>query len=162
MKTNIYACLLAGGKGTRLWPLSKERFSKSFVRIGKRKPLIVETIDRLRGLAGKKNVIIVVDKAQSRLLRKSVKGIPQRNILVEPFGRSTASAIGLAAIKLKADDIMVVLPTDALIKESSAFRKTIKSAIKFVKDNENVLLCIGIKPKSPSTAYGYIKIKSRR
>lgn len=154
-KNNVYACLLAGGKGTRLWPLSNESCSKSFIRIGKRKPLIVETIVRLRGLIAKKNIVVVVDKAQAKL----VKGVPRRNILVEPFGRSTASAIGLAAISLKPEDIMVVLPTDALIKDPGAFKKSIKRAIDFTSGKDGSLLCLGIKPWEATSAYGYIKVK---
>lgn len=154
----IYAVLLAGGKGTRLWPLSTAKYSKSFVTIGKQKPLITEAIKRLRGLIGKKHIIIVADKAQAPLLKKFARGIPKPNILVEPFGRSTASALGLAAIKLKPDDIMVVLPTDSLIREGASFRKTIKEAVNFVLKREDALFCIGIKPTEAATGYGYIKV----
>lgn len=159
MKNNIYAVLLAGGKGTRLWPLSREGSSKSFIRIGNRNPLVVDCINRLRGFVEKENIIIVVDKSQEKSLRKLAKGIPGKNILVEPFGRSTASAIGLAAIALKESDIMAVFPTDALIKGPRRFRKTLKDAVGFAY-SENTLLCVGIKPDRPSTSYGYIKIKS--
>ena len=153
MKEKIYACLLAGGKGTRLWPLSTPECSKSFVKIGKRKPLIEDTITRLKGFVKKTNIIAVVDKTQKSL----VKGIPKKNIVTEPFGRSTASAIGLAAIKLKPDDIMVAMPTDHIIKNAAAFRKTLKKAVNFIRKSKDALLCIGIKPSRPSTAYGYIR-----
>ena len=163
MKTkNVYAVLLAGGKGTRLWPLSVGNYSKSFVRIGRRPPLIAETIERLRGIIDKKRIIVVVDRAQASLLGEFAKGIPKRNILVEPFGRSTASAAGLAAIKLKPGDIMVVLPTDSLIKERASFRKTIKEAVDFAFRKEDALLCIGVKPREARSGYGYIKTGPRR
>jgi len=157
VKKDVYAVLLAGGKGTRLWPLSTDRCSKSFVRIGRRGALITETIARLSGAIGKKNTIIVVDEAQASLLGKFAVGIPKRNILVEPFGRSTASAVGLAAIGLEPDDIMVVLPTDSLIKEAASFKKTVKEAVKFARKKKDALLCIGVKPSSPRSGYGYIK-----
>jgi len=159
MKKNVYAVLLAGGKGTRLWPLSTEKYSKSFVRIGKRRPLIEESIDRVAGLLGKKNILIVVDDSQKHLLKKAAYSIPKKNILVEPFGRSTASAVGLAAIELDPEDVMVVLPTDAVIENASLFRKTIKKAIAFAQKKDDALICIGVKPRNPSTAYGYIKVK---
>jgi len=159
MRKNVYAVLLAGGKGTRLWPLSTQKHSKSFVRIGKRRPLIEECIDRTAGLVGKKNIVIVVDDSQKHLLKNAAYKIPKKNILVEPFGRSTASAVGLAAIELGREDIMVVLPTDAVITQTSSFRKTLKKAIGFAQKKDNALICIGIKPGSPSTAYGYIKVK---
>jgi mannose-1-phosphate guanylyltransferase len=160
MKNKVYACLLAGGKGTRLWPLSREGCSKSFIRIGRNAPAIVRAIGLLEGFIPRKNIIIVVNKAQRALLKRFAKGIPQENILVEPFGRSTASAIGLAAIELKPDDIMVVLPTDSLIKEKASFRKAIKAAIDFAGRKENTLVCVGTKPRDARTSYGYIKIKS--
>ena len=161
MKGKVYAVLLAGGKGTRLWPLSVGSCSKSFIRIGGGRALITEAIERLRGIIDKKNILIVVDRAQAPLLGKFAKGIPGRNILVEPFGRSTASAVGLAAIELKPDDIMVVLPTDSLVKERALFKKTIKEAVNFVRRREDALLSLGIKPKEPTSAYGYIKVGRR-
>jgi len=153
MKKDVYACLLAGGKGTRLWPLSTETCSKSFISIGGRKPLAEEAIDRLKGFVSKKNILIVVDEAQ----KKYLKGIRGKNILVEPFGRSTASAVGLAAIELKPDDIMVVLPTDSLIGNRKSFIKSLKEGVAFIR-KENALLCVGIKPHKASVLYGHIKV----
>jgi len=158
---NVYIVLLAGGKGTRLWPLSRENYSKSFIRIGQRIPLIKETIERLKGLVPTKNIIIVVDKKQVSLLRKTVKGIPRKNILVEPFGRSTASAVGLAALNLRKDYLMAVLPTDAFIKGKVRFKSTLKKAFKFALSKDDTIFCIGIKPKMASIGYGYIKLKKR-
>ncbi|MBN1353448.1 MAG: mannose-1-phosphate guanylyltransferase, partial [Candidatus Omnitrophica bacterium] len=156
----VCICLLAGGKGTRLWPLSVENHSKSFVSIGNKRPLLTDSIKRLGGIADKSNIFVVVDKTQEKLARRLSAGIPPRNILVEPFGRSTASAVGLAAIELNPEDIMVVLPTDALITKAGEFRKTIKKAVSFARSTEGVLLCVGIVPTEPSSAYGYIKIKT--
>lgn len=158
---SVYAVLLAGGKGTRLWPLSTPERSKSFIRIGKGAPLIEEIRKELHGLMLKKNLIIVVNKTQERLARSLVRGVPKKNILVEPFGRSTASAAGLAAIELKDEDIMVVLPTDALTEDGNAFRKTLKEAIQFVRAKNGVIMSVGIAPTAPSTAYGYIKLRLR-
>lgn len=162
MKSNVYAVLMAGGKGTRLWPLSTEKHSKSFIRIGNMKPLIEETIKRLSGFIERKNIAVVTSWAQRKYLEKFTKGIPAKNIILEPFGRSTASAVGLAAIGLGGEDIMVVLPTDSLIREKALFKKVMKEAVRFIRENENMLLCVGIKPKGPSTAYGYIKTKVRQ
>jgi len=162
VKTNVYACLLAGGKGTRLWPLSTEKHPKSFVRIANRKPLLEECIGRLAGLAEKNKIIIVIDKAQAGLVRGVATGIPGKNILVEPFGRSTAAAIGLAAIQLCPEDILIALPTDSIIKDLRSFRKAMKSAINFVERREDILLCVGVTPNEPKASYGYIKVDSRQ
>ncbi len=162
MKNKLYAVLLAGGKGTRLWPISNENVSKSFVRIGNGPVLIDDTIKRLKGLMSPDEIIIVVDEKQKNLLKPYTKKIPKKNILVEPFGRSTASAIGLAAINLDPDDIMAVLPTDAVIKGAPGFRETIKRAADFVSRTDNAIICIGIVPQEASTAYGYIKVEDIR
>lgn len=161
MKNKIYAVLLAGGRGTRLWPLSTKTFSKSFVRIGKERPLISQCISRLKPLIAKGNIIVVADKAQAKLARSFAHGLPERNILIEPFGRSTASAVGLAAINLKPEDIMVVLPTDALIEKPGAYRRALRSAINFARKEKNALVCVGVIPKEPSTSYGYITASPR-
>ena len=158
---SVYAVLLAGGKGTRLWPLSTPERSKSFIRIGKGRPLIEEVRNRLRGLIPEKNLVIVVNKTQEKLARSIMRGVPKKNILVEPFGRSTASAAGLAAIELEDEDIMAVLPTDALTEDGNAFRKALKEAIRFVRAKNGVIMSVGITPTEPSTAYGYIKLRSR-
>ena len=158
---SVYAVLLAGGKGTRLWPLSTPERSKSFIRIGKSRPLIEEVRNRLRGLIPEKNLVIVVNKTQEKLARSIMRGVPKKNILVEPFGRSTASAAGLAAIELEDEDIMAVLPTDALIKDGNAFRKALREAIRFVRAQDGVMMSVGVTPTAPSTAYGYIKLRSR-
>jgi len=158
-KHNVYAILLAGGKGTRLWPISSADCSKPFASIGGARPLIKSSIEGLRGLIDKKHIIVVVDAPGEKLVKSLVREIPGRNILTEPFGKSTASAVGLAAIGLKAKDIMVVLPTDVLIKNAGAFKHALKSAINFVRAEGDVLLCLGVRPGGPSAAYGYIKTR---
>lgn len=162
MKNNVYGVILAGGKGSRLWPLSKQGLSKSFFQLADKKPLISNTIERVHDLIDITNILCVVDASQSEALKNAAKGIPGKNILIEPFGRSTASAVGLAAINVHPDSILVVLPTDAFISDKAGFVKTLKKGIDFVSTTNGVLVAIGIKPTEPSTAYGYIKIKTQQ
>lgn len=158
MNKDVYAVLLAGGKGTRLWPLSMEGYSKPFIRFGKRKLLLEDAIERMQGIVGRKNIVIVVDKAKAKLLRRFTKGIPKKNVLIEPFGRNTASAIGLASINLKPEDLMVVLPADQFIENLGNFKKRMREGLDFIKDREDALLCLGTVPTGISESFGYIKV----
>ncbi len=155
---DVYAVLLVGGKGTRLWPLSTEVYSKPFICFGKRKTLIENAVNRMKKIVGRKNVIIVVDKAKVKLLKKFTKGIPERNILIEPFGRNTASAVGLAAINLRGESLMVVLPADQLMENLGNFKKTIKEGLNFIRGRKEALLCFGTVPRCISESFGYIKV----
>lgn len=160
LKSKIRAVLLAGGKGTRLWPLSTARFSKAYVNIGNNRAMISRSIERAARLAGEENIYIVVDKDQKGKLKEFTSAAINKNIITEPFGRSTASAIGLAAIEIPPEDIMLVLPTDSFIRNDKEFYKTVKEGIAFARKNNDALMCVGIVPDRPSSAYGYIKIKN--
>jgi len=161
MKSKVYAVILAGGKGTRLWPLSKKGRSKSFVEIASRRPMIVDTVERLKGLIEKKDVLFVIDKGQEKNLKSILKWVKNKNVVLEPFGRSTASAVGLAAISVDPESILVVLPTDASIDKPGLFRKTIRNGVEFIKKNKGAMVCFGVKTKDPSVSYGYIKTGRR-
>jgi len=156
-----YAVILAGGKGTRLWPFSKKGFSKSFIPLADKAPMVLQTTDRLKGLVKADDILFVADKLQEKAVRKVVGKIRSCKVLVEPFGRSTASAVGLAAIEVKADDLLIVLPTDAFVDNEDRFRETLDKAASFVRDKDGVIMCLGIPPKEPATGYGYIKVGNR-
>jgi len=158
MKTKVKTVLLAGGKGTRLWPLSTARLSKAYINIGKNKAMISRSLERAVRLTGKANTHIVVDKDQYSQLKKFTDPVVKKNIIVEPFGRSTASAIGLAALQMLPDEIMLIMPTDSFIKDDKKFYETINKGISFARKSTHALICVGIVPDRPSTAYGYIKI----
>ena len=141
-----------------MWPLSKKGVSKSFLKLKSRKTIIEEIVRRFRGVTGEENVLFVVDKAQAGVLRVTFKHLPARNVIVEPFGRNTASAVGLAAVKAAPDDILVIMPTDALIEDGKKFRQAVTRAVDFVQGCEGKIVCIGVEPTEAATAYGYIKI----
>jgi len=158
----IHAVVMAGGKGTRFWPLSRAKNPKQFLSILTAKSLLEETISRVRPLIPKENTWIVGSVLHQRLLAGLSACVPLDQILSEPVGRNTAASIGWAAseiIKKDPDAVLVVLPSDHFISSSSAFRTLLKKAAKVALTTES-LVTIGIRPTMPHTGYGYIEAKS--
>jgi len=176
-KGKLYGIILAGGVGSRFWPLSRTSAPKQLLEIAGPDSLLKGTIKRLSPLIPATRIAIVTSQAQAGITRthlsygnnnkkphKKTKAAPKQTcgkdieLIIEPSGRNTAPAIGLAALELikrDPDAIMAVLPADHLIKSGPAFRKTIKAAAAAAKDN--TLITFGVVPTSPETGYGYIK-----
>jgi mannose-1-phosphate guanylyltransferase len=156
----LHVVIMAGGKGTRFWPLSRKVKAKQFIDIVGSKSLIKNTVERLHPLVSKKNIWVVTNKDQKKFLLKEKLGLPTDQILYEPCGKNTAPCIGWAAFEIHKKDpeaIMIVLPADHYIKKQANFRNTLKTAADFVKKND-CLMTIGIKPTFPHTGYGYIEV----
>jgi len=161
-KTNLYAVILAGGAGERLWPISRVKKPKYAMKITGSKSIIQQTLARLKGLVPTKNIFIVTTKDQKRMIKKELEGTNVTNFLIEPCPKNTAAAIGLASVCIREENpkaTVVVLPADHYIKDEKAFQSDIKYAAK-VADNGS-LVTIGVKPVSAFTGYGYIKVHSR-
>ncbi len=158
MGQRVYGVILAGGKGSRLWPLSSRGVSKSFARIPGRAPLVADTLKRLACVVKKNDIYFVVDEAQKKALISAVGNTAKKKAIVEPFGRSTASAVGLAALRFHPDSIMVVVPTDSYIADNAGYRKALKEAVCFCELNSRAVVCIGVKPDHASSSYGYIRV----
>ena len=157
MKT--YVVIMAGGVGSRFWPKSRAKKPKQFLKIFSSKSLIEMTLERTKNIAETKNTIIVSNKIQIAELVKRLPNFPIDNIILEPLSRNTAPCIGLAAVFIKKtspDAVMVVLPSDHLIKNIEQFTKIIKAGIKAAYETKG-LITIGIKPTYPATGYGYIQ-----
>lgn len=150
----VKALIMAGGIGERLWPLSTKKKPKQFHNFGDSIPLIVQTMNRLRGLVD--NIYIITTHEQKDIFNQMIKEIEPDNLLIEPFGRNTAPAIALASMYFDPEDIMVVLPSDHIIRDLESFQKTIKDAV-YEARTKDVLVTIGITPTSPHTGYGYIE-----
>ncbi len=149
--------IMAGGKGERFWPKSREKSPKQLLSIGSKNTMLQETVKRAEALTSPKNIFIVTRIGLEGEIQKQVSYIPKENIINEPFARNTAAAIGLANIiiqKRDKDSITVVLPADHIIKDIRQFKKTIAAASKATKEGR--LVTIGIKPSYPETGYGYI------
>lgn len=161
----VYAAILAGGVGTRFWPLSRETTPKQLLKVVGDESLLKSTIRRLSPLISPERVVIVTNARQAELIRLHLsyegKSISP-GYCVEPVGRNTAPAIGLAALELYKKDkdaIMAVLPADHMIGDSKSFRATLKAAVGAAREGK--LVTFGIVPDRPETGYGYIKAKKR-
>jgi len=155
-----YAVILAGGKGERFWPVSRSNRPKQLLRLLSDKTMLEETIDRVKGIVDPGNILIVTSEELKGLIIKEIPDFPEENFLVEPIGRNTAPAIGLAAariIKKSGDGIMFVLSSDHRIHPVGTFTAALESAKKLA-EKEDRLVLLGIEPTRPETGYGYIEI----
>jgi len=160
----IYAIIMAGGVGSRFWPRSKKDFPKQLLKIFDDDTMIQATVKRLKPLINDENIFVVTNKIQADEVKRQLQNIPEKNIIIEPFGRNTAACIGLASIFIKSinpDAVTVVLPADHIIKDTDIFLKTLQNAAKFAYESDG-LVTIGINPTRPETGYGYIQINEKK
>lgn len=156
----ITALIMAGGRGERFWPKSRKNMPKQFLSLtNDGKTMIQLTVERILPLVSMEDIYISTNADYKSLVLEQLPGIPVENILCEPISRNTAPCIGLGAIHIakKYDDaIMLVLPSDHLIRYSSMFLNVLRDACDVASNNNN-LVTIGITPDYPETGYGYIK-----
>jgi mannose-1-phosphate guanylyltransferase len=157
--SDTIAVVLAGGQGSRFWPLSRVRLPKQFLSISDDgESLIQATVRRVEPLVGRSNICVV---ANDSLRPTILEHVPHANVIVEPEARNTAACIGLAAVAALAaakghDPVLVVLPADHAVKDEARLRSALSEAVAQARENE-VLVTIGIPPTHPNTGYGYIK-----
>ena len=160
MNKHHYIAIMAGGIGSRFWPMSRTGFPKQFLDIlGTGKTLIQQTFDRYTKFIPKENIFVVTSQEYVSIVKKQVPDIPEDNILAEPSRKNTAPCIAYIAFKLIQKDpkaVMIAAPADHLILETDEFVRTAKKALDFT-DHINALVTIGIKPTYPNTGYGYIQ-----
>jgi len=161
----MYIVLMAGGVGTRFWPLSRRSRPKQLLSIVGSKSMLRLTFERIRPLTDPEKILVITNIELKKAIEEELPEIPPDNIIGEPQGRNTAPCIGLSAAVVKTrageDEVMVVLPADHLISDSGNFRATIKVGADFASKNDT-LITIGIKPSYPETGYGYIQISDLR
>lgn len=152
----MYAVILAGGGGTRLWPLSLPDRPKPFLRLLGDETLIQRTVARLAPLVMPQDVFVIAERRHLPLVAEQLPQIPAANLLGEPIGRNTAAAVALAAeaIDRPADEVMLILPADAHIQDEAAFREALAVATEVARDG--LLVTLGVSPDRPETGYGYI------
>lgn len=158
----VYGVIMAGGGGTRFWPLSRHTMPKQLLNLSGKDRMINETVDRIAAIADKKDIFIVtnVDQVPGMQAAVTVTGrVDADHILAEPSARNTAACIGYAAmeiIKKYGDGIMTIFPSDHFIRDQKAFERVLRYACE-VADKEDCLVTLGIAPTFPCTGYGYIK-----
>lgn len=157
------ALIMAGGRGERFWPKSRKSLPKQFLSLtDDGKTMIQLTVERILPLVDMEDIYISTNKEYLSLVTAQLPNIPKENIICEPVGRNTAPcvALGAAIIGAKYEDaLMMVLPSDHLIKYSSMFQTTLKDACDVAEKGDN-LVTVGIAPDHPETGYGYIKFKN--
>ncbi len=161
-KFNFYPVILAGGRGTRFWPLSRKRMAKQLLPLNSRKSMIQETVERLEPLAKTRQFWIITNEDLRGEIAKQLKKLSKNQIVAEPVGRNTAPAIGLAAFLLAPKDPTAVIgmfPSDHVILHEKRFRNDIERAAQIAASGPNIVV-IGIPPTRAETGYGYIEVGS--
>lgn len=160
MASNRYCVIMAGGAGTRFWPMSRQNCPKQFLDIlGTGKSFIRHTYERFNNIVPNENFIVVTNRRYKELVLQHIPELSESQILCEPIGRNTAPCIAYAAYTLKKknpDAEMIVTPADHLILNETEFHVVVEKALNFVHDN-SALMTIGITPIRPETGYGYIQ-----
>ena len=155
-----HVVIMAGGIGSRFWPLSTPEFPKQFIDIlGCGRSLIQLTVDRFKGICPEQNFWVVTNQAYVDIVKEQIPGIPSEHILAEPAARNTAPCIAWACWSIKKEDPeanVVVTPSDAVVMNPEEFRRVISGALEFTSGHD-FIVTIGIKPNRPETGYGYVK-----
>jgi mannose-1-phosphate guanylyltransferase len=164
LSDRCYAVIMAGGAGTRLWPLSTSETPKHFLKLFGGRSLIEMTVDKLAGLIPDERIVIQTSAGYRELARRTFTRIPPENFVFEPCLRDTAAAIGLAATVLRtrcAEATMVVLTADQIIEPADRFNAAVSSAVAFLEKHPDRLVAFGVEAASPSTLVGWQKLGER-
>lgn len=156
----LCALVMAGGRGTRFWPLSTDEKPKQFLNLIGEDTMIQMTVNRIKPLIPLERIFVCTGEKYVDLVKEQLPELPERNIIVEPEGRNTAPCIALSALIIERyykDAKMVVLPADHLIKYEGKFRKALSKAEEFVELKKEAIITLGMEPSRPETGYGYIK-----
>ncbi len=157
---NFYPVILAGGRGTRFWPLSRKRRAKQLLPLNGTKSMIQETVERLEPVAPAQRFWIITNQDLRDPILQQLPALDANQVLAEPVGRNTAPAIGLAAFLLERQDPIAVIgmfPSDHVIQDEAAFRANVQSAVKIAGAGPNIVV-MGIPPTRAETGYGYIEV----
>ncbi|MCC5025421.1 MAG: mannose-1-phosphate guanylyltransferase [Candidatus Synoicihabitans palmerolidicus] len=156
---NPYIVIIAGGKGERFWPQSRAERPKHLLPMVGNEPLLTQTINRVMPIVPKENIIVITSAVQEKDVRAVCKDLPKENVIVEPVGRDTAAAVGLAAAIVGAKDpngVFAILPADHVIHNGKKYQADLKAAFAAAA-KAPVMVAIGITPTEPATGFGYVQ-----
>jgi len=155
-----FVVILAGGRGERFWPVSRENMPKQLLALLGKKSFLQEAVDRVLPLVPAKNIFVITNEAQLLEVRKQLPKIPKANLIAEPEGRDTCAAVTLGAALVGARSttgVMAVLPADHVIPDEKKFHQVLNDAFDLASRGQ-AIITIGIKPSGPDTGYGYIHV----
>ncbi|HEX2141789.1 MAG TPA: mannose-1-phosphate guanylyltransferase, partial [Candidatus Limnocylindria bacterium] len=157
----MFAVIMAGGVGSRLWPLSRRRSPKQLLALTGDTSLLQQTVARLGALLKPHDIYVITSQAHVRATQEQLPQLPPDNVLGEPLARSTAVAAGLATVlaRRESDEIALVLPADHFISDEPAFAEAMREAVRAAE--RGYLVTLGIPPKHAATGYGYVKVGER-
>lgn len=161
MSNNFYIVLMAGGAGTRLWPVSRESMPKQFHKLTSEKSLLEETFERVKSLTPIENIYVSLGEKTVAETQKQLHEIKKENYIIEPESKNTAPSIALVTAKIFKKDptaIIATIAADHTVTKISNYQAALLKATHFVEKNPDYLVTLGIKPTSPHTGYGYIKM----
>jgi len=155
-----YVIIMAGGRGERFWPVSREQTPKQLIALLGRKSFLQEAVDRVLPLVPLRNILVITNQVQAPQVAKQLPKLPKQNIIGEPVGRDTCAAVTLGAAIAGARSttaVMAVLPADHVIPEEKKFRQVLNDCFDLAGRGQ-AIVTIGIKPTEPATGYGYIQV----
>src|SRR5467141_1714860 len=155
-----FVIIMAGGKGERFWPVSREKTPKQLITLLGKRSFLQEAVDRVLPLVPLKNILIITNEVQAPEVRKQLPKLPKDNVIAEPIGRDTCAAVTLGAAIVGARSttgVMAVLPADHVIPEEKKFQQVLSDAFDLAGRGQ-AIITIGITPTEPATGYGYIRV----
>src|SRR5580698_489454 len=157
---NRFVIIMAGGRGERFWPVSREKTPKQLVTLLGKRSFLQQAVDRVLPLVPLKNILVIANAVQAPEVRRQLPKLPKQNVIAEPVGRDTCAAVALGAAVVgqrSTTAVMAVLPADHVIAEEKKFQQVLSDSFD-VAGRGQVIVTIGIKPTEPATGYGYIRV----
>jgi len=158
--SNRFVIIMAGGKGERFWPVSREKSPKQLITLLGHRSFLQQAVDRVLPVVPAKNIFVITNEVQAPQVRKQLPKLPKENVVAEPIGRDTCAAVTLGAALVGARSttgVMAVLPADHVIPEEKKFQQVLADSLDLATRGQ-VIVTIGIKPTEPNTGYGYIHV----
>ncbi len=162
-KSDRFVIIMAGGRGERFWPVSREKTPKQLIKLLGNRSFLQEAVDRCLPLAPIENILIITNSVQAPEVARQLPKLPKKNIIAEPIGRDTCAAVTLGAAIVgsrSTTGVMAVLPADHVIPDEKKFQQVLADSFDLASCGQ-AIVTIGIKPTEPATGYGYIKVGSR-